>query len=95
MNLIRRLLKLIGTGNVSVSIDKNGNLFLVGEFTLPIKKQNAERIFGGGFSSDPNNGLFPIDESGKKICLSVMPDDVAKIVLTKEHVSAIKRALSI
>lgn len=103
MNLINMLLKvfcikLVRIGAINFSIDSNGDLFLVGqEVTLPIKKVNAKSIFGGGYSNDPNNGLFPMsmDKGGKKVCLSLMPDDVAKTVLTKEQVSAIKRALQI
>jgi hypothetical protein len=89
-------IKLVRIGAIDFSIDSNGDLFLVGqEVTLPIKKVNAKRIFGGVYSNDPNNGLFPMHmaEDGKKVCLSVMPDDVVKTVLTKEQVSAIERAL--
>lgn len=82
-------------GDVSISVDEKGNLLLVGKASLPIKKENAKRIFGGGFSSDPNDGLFPMIAGDKEICLSVMPDYVAKLALTEEQVSAIKQALSI
>ncbi len=85
----------ISFGNIHISVGDKGDLLLIAEASLPIDKDKAKRIFGGGFSSDPNSGLFPMDAGGERICLSVMPDDVAKIALTKEQVSAIKRALSI
>lgn len=85
----------INLGNVHISVDDKGDLLLIGEASLPIKKDNAKRIFGARHSDNPNDGLYPMDAGGEKICLSVMPDDVAKIALSKEQVSAIKRALSI
>jgi len=79
-------MKVIQEGDVSISVDENGDVLLIGKATLPINKENAKRIFGGGLSSDPNDGLFPLIAGDKKICLSVMPDYVAKLALTVEQV---------
>jgi hypothetical protein len=86
-------MKTIQVGNLYFSFDKNGNLLLVGEVSLFIERENAKRIFFDEFLGDPNNGLFPMDAAVKKICLSVMPDGVARISLTEEQLSAIKKAL--
>ncbi|OIQ79950.1 hypothetical protein GALL_383010 [mine drainage metagenome] len=81
--------------DVSISVDSKGNVLFIGEFSVPINKENAERVFGGAFSNNPNDGLFPMIAGSKEICLSVKPDDVVKIALSKKQVSAIKQALSI
>lgn len=103
MNLINKLLeifciKLVRIGEIQFSIDSNGDLYLVGqEVTLPIKKVNAKSIFGGEYSDDPNDGLFQMSmyKGDNKFCLSLIPDDVAKLVLTEEQVNLIKRSLQV
>lgn len=85
----------VQVGDFAVAVDMKGNLILVGQVTLLIEKLKARDIFSGKSSSNPNHGLFPIKQGSKTRCLSVMPDDVAKINLTEKQFSAIKMVLSI
>jgi len=82
-------------GDVAISTDANGNLFMRGKATIPITKENAVRIFGKGVSIDPNNGLFPMIAGKEMLCLSIMPDDVIKVALTKKQVNVIMRMIGI
>ena len=85
-------MKTITEGNVTAQVDNKGNLLLIGEFTILINKSNANNLFLSGKYDDPNQGLFPMF-SGEKLCLSVMPDDVAKIALDLNQVEAIRNIL--
>ena len=84
-------MKKVAIDNVSVIMDDKSNLFVSGEFTVPISNQHAKDIFLRGCQSDPNHGLFLMDNG--RICLSVMPDDVAKITLDPTQVATIKGLL--
>ena len=83
-------MKIATEGDISILVDESGNVFITGRFTLPISKDNARDIFLNGISDDPNQGLFPLEAGSKSICLSVMPDDVAKIYLNSNQVAAIQ-----
>lgn len=46
------------------------------------------------YAHDVNDGLFEIPDIDK-ICLSIMPDDAAKIALTKNQIKQIRNLLNI
>lgn len=81
-------------GNVLIASDLKGNLFVTCAATVPILKENAERIFSDKSLTNLNDGLFKKEGIGKsKYCLSVMPDDVIKTLLTQKQVKALRKAI--
>lgn len=79
--------------NIEVMIDGE-NVFIVGVWTLPITAGHFSEIMDVNYAHDVNDGLFEIPDTDK-ICLSVMPDDVAKIALTKDQIKQIRNLLNI
>lgn len=77
--------------NVQAVISKDA-IFITGEWTLPISKDLAIKIFGENYQHGPNDGLFPIDGTSR-ICLSISPVDIAKIALTESDIYKLKQVL--
>jgi hypothetical protein len=79
--------------NIDVIIDSE-IIFIIGEWTLPIGVERMRQILDAIYSQDVNDGLFEIP-STEKTCLSVFPNDVAKIALSQNQIKQIKHLLNI
>ena len=75
--------------NVIVS---NDAVFITGEWTLPVSKELAMKILGESYQHKPNDGLFLIDGTDR-MCLSILPVDVAKIALSESEIDNLKQQL--
>lgn len=79
---------------MTFNVTKNGSaIFITGQWTLPISIELAKKIFANYYENSPNDGLFEIPGTDK-ICLSIMPSDVAKVALSEDDIKALRKVLS-